>query len=277
MTDSRPSQTAHGKRAFIASIGGDRAYADWTNPDHRLRRLLSEGIGTGGLTFILSGGAAMITRWGDGAITGWELVLVLSLISGLWLMVAVFFLGDISAHFNPAMTLAFVLRKDMDWAMAVAYWVVQFVAAAAGSVLGRLLAGTGGNLAATRPQPGLEWPGALFEAVITFGLILLVLNMANGPKLNGPFVPIAVGGYIVAWGTMGGPYEGGSMNPARSFGPDLATLDFTGYWTYMIGPVVGAVAAVLVVRVLRGPASAAEARTAEGAPLDPPTSGSSER
>jgi glycerol uptake facilitator-like aquaporin len=55
-----------------------------------------------------------------------------------------------------------------------------------------------------------------FEAVITFGLVLMVLNMADGPKLNGAFAPFAVGAYIMAWGTMGGPFDGASMNPARS-------------------------------------------------------------
>ena len=57
------------------------------------------------------------------------------------------------------------------------------------------------------PQPGQSWQAAAFEMIITFGLILMILNMANGPKLNGPFVPLAVGAYILAWGTMGGPYE----------------------------------------------------------------------
>ena len=255
-----------GKEAFIASIGGQRAYADWTNPDHRLRRLLSEAIGVAGLTFILSGGAAIITRWG-GDIGVWQLALVLSAVSGVWLLVAVAFLGDISAHFDPVMTLAFALRGDMGWIMACFYWLVQFAAAAAGSLLARAFAGDSGGLAATRPQPGMEWQAAGFEAVITCGLVLLVLNMANGPKLNGPLVPIAVGGYIFAWGTMGGPFEGASMNPARSFGPDLVSLDFTGYWVYLIGPVAGALVAVAIARVLRGGASAAEAGAAQGTPL----------
>src|SRR5258708_10910153 len=103
-----------GKAAFIASVGGQRGYADWTNHDRRLRRLLSEFIGMAGLTFVLSGGAAVLVRYGGQALQPWQTVLVLSLVSALWLVVAVYFLGDISAHFNPATTLAFLLRRDMD-------------------------------------------------------------------------------------------------------------------------------------------------------------------
>jgi glycerol uptake facilitator-like aquaporin len=109
---------------------------------------------------------------------------------------------------------------------------------------------------------------ACFEAIITFGLVLMVLNLANGPKLNGPFVPLAVGAYILAWGTMGGPYEGASMNPARSFGPDVALGNLSSWWVYLIGPVAGAVLAVAAAYVLRGPATAQEAGAAVGTPLD---------
>ena len=91
-----------GKAALIASAGGQRGYADWTNPDHRVRRLLSEFIGMAGLTFILSGGAAILAKYGGHAISPWEKALVLSVVSGLWLVTAIYFLGDISAHFNPA-------------------------------------------------------------------------------------------------------------------------------------------------------------------------------
>jgi aquaporin Z len=195
-------------------------------------------------------------------------VLVLSAVSALWLVVAVYFLGDISAHFTPATTLAFALRRDMGWVMAGAYWVVQFAAAVCGSLLARAFFGVEGNLAATMPPPGLSWQAAGFEAIITFGLVLMVLNMANGPKLNGPFVPLAVGAYIMAWGTMGGPFDGASMNPARSLGPDLAIWNLSTWWVYLIGPVAGAVIAVGVAYVLRGPAKAQEALAAMGTPLD---------
>jgi glycerol uptake facilitator-like aquaporin len=209
-----------GKAALIASVGGTRGYADWTNPDHRLRRLLAEFIGMAGLTFILSGGAAILARYGGHGLQPWQTVLVLSAVSALWLVVAVYFLGDISAHFNPVTTLAFALRRDMDWVMVGAYWVVQFAAAICGSLLARGFFGPAGHLAATMPKPGQSWQAAGFETIITFGLVLMILNLANGPKLNGPFIPLAVGAYIMGWGTMGGPYEGASMNPARSFGPD---------------------------------------------------------
>ena len=257
-----------GRAALIASVGGQRGWADWANPEHRLRRLLAEFIGMSGLTFILSGGAAILARYGGGILHPWQVVLVLSLVSALWLVVAVYFLGDISAHFNPVTTLAFALRRDMGWVMAGVYWVVQFAAAVCGSLLARAFFGPAGHLAATMPQPGQSWQAAAFEMVITFGLILMILNMANGPKLNGPFVPLAVGAYILAWGTMGGPYEGASMNPARSLGPDVAIGNLSTWWVYLVGPVAGAVIAVGVAHVLRGPAKAQEAAASEGTPLD---------
>jgi aquaporin Z len=257
-----------GRAALIASVGGQRGWADWANPQHRLRRLLAEFIGMSGLTFVLSGGAAILARYGGGILHPWQVVLVLSLVSALWLVVAVYFLGDISAHFNPATTLAFALRRDMGWVMAGVYWVVQFAAAVCGSLLARAFFGTAGHLAATMPRPDQFWQAAAFEMIITFGLILMILNMANGPKLNGPFVPLAVGAYILAWGTMGGPYEGASMNPARSFAPDVAIGNLSTWWVYLVGPVAGAIIAVGVAYVLRGPAKVQEAAASEGTPLN---------
>jgi glycerol uptake facilitator-like aquaporin len=257
-----------GRAALIASVGGQRGWADWANPGHRLRRLLAEFLGMAGLTFVLSGGAAILARYGGGVLQPWQTVFVLSAVSALWLVAAIYFLGDISAHFNPAMTLAFAVRRDMGWIMAGAYWAVQFTAAAAGSLLARAFFGTAGHLAATMPKPGQHWQAALFEAILTFGLVLMVLNMANGPKLNGPYVPLAVGAYIMAWGTMGGPYDGAAMNPARAFGPDLALGNLSTWWIYLTGPLAGALIAVAVAYVLRGPAKVQEASAAVGTPLD---------
>ena len=108
-----------GKAALIASVGGQRGFADWTNPDHRLRRLLAEFLGVAGLTFILSGCAAVLVRYGGHALQPWQAVLVHAAVAALWLVVAVYFLGDISAHFNPAMTLASAVRGRVHVCRAV--------------------------------------------------------------------------------------------------------------------------------------------------------------
>ena len=118
------------------------------------------------------------------------------------------------------------------------------------------------------PQPGQYWQAVVFEGILTFGMVLVVLSMANGPKLVGSFVPIAVGAYVMAAGTMGGPYDGAAFNPARAFGPDFARGDLSTFWVYPLGSVLGVIAAVLIARFLRGPAKAQEAAAAMGNPLD---------
>jgi aquaporin Z len=96
----------------------------------------------------------------------------------------------------------------------------------------------------------------------------MILNMANGPRLNRPRVPLAVGTYILAWGAIGGPYDGASMNPARTFGPGLAIHGLSTRWVYLIGPAAGPTVAVPLAYVLRGLAKAQEAIAARGTPLD---------
>ena len=195
---------------------GARLTADWHSRQHRLRRLLAEFIGTFGFTFLLSGGAAVLAKYGGANLAKFEYALILSMISALWLVVAVYFLGDISAHFNPAMTLAFTLRGDMGWPMAFAYFVVQFVAACAGSLLARAYFGVGGTGLRRFHRPVKSGRRCGFEAIITCGLVLMVLSMANGPKLNGAYVPLAVGAFVMSIGSMGGPYDGAAFNPARA-------------------------------------------------------------
>ena len=104
-----------GEAALALQVGQQRFNADWKSPEHRFRRLLAEFIGTAGLTFVLSAGAAILTLYGGIKMEPLIGAFVLSAISALWLVVAIYFLGDISSHFNPAMTFAFTLRGDMGW------------------------------------------------------------------------------------------------------------------------------------------------------------------
>ncbi len=266
--NTKPHANLSGQQALRQQVG-DRFSADWKSNDHRARRLVSEFIGTSGLTFVLSGGAAILAGYGGGApLAPYQFAFILSAIAALWLTAAVYFLGDISSHFNPAMTLGFALRGDLSIAMAFCYIVVQLTAAATGSCTAAMLFGTGGNLAATIPQAGMLYQAVAFEAILTFGMVLLVLSMANGPKLDSSSVPLAVGAYVMAMGTMGGPFDGAAFNPARAFGPDFARGDFSTYWVYPCGSFIGVVVAVTVARFLRGPAKAAEANAAMGTPLE---------
>ncbi len=72
----------------------------------------------------------------------------------------------------------------------------------------------------------------------------------------------------MAWETMGGPFDGASMNPAGTFGPDLAVGNLSTWWVYLVGPAAGAAIAVGAAYVLRGPATAQEATAAQGTPID---------
>ena len=225
--------------------------AHWgADPRDRLRRLLSEFIGTAGITFILGTGAATFVLFAE--VPGWAAGPLLAFAVALWVAAAVYFLGDISAHFNPAVTLAFAVGREIEWTIAAVYFVVQIAAAIFGSFLAWMFFGTAGNLARTDPQPGQDIQAMFFEIILTFGLVLLVLGMANGPKLNTRFIPLGAAAYIAAAATIGGQYEGASMNPARSIGPAIMTGHLENLWPYIVGPLLGGVLAVVVATVLRG-------------------------
>src|SRR5260221_3248433 len=184
------------REQLIAVVGEQRYQADWTNNRHRARRLFSEFIGTFGLLFVLSAGAGAITAGAGAPIGKVTLVALLSVTLAVWLGAVIYALADVSAHLNPAMTFAFALRGDMHWYMAVAYWVVQFVAAGAGSLLARAFFGPASHLAATTPPPGQAWQAAAFDAIITGGLVPVVLALCPGPHQNASFLPPPIGGVM---------------------------------------------------------------------------------
>jgi aquaporin Z len=111
-----------------------------------------------------------------------------------------------------------------------------------------------GNVGATEPGPGItDLQALMMEIVLTIGLVSVILGTASKAQSVGPLAALAVGGYIILAGLWASPISGASMNPARSFGPDLVLLDFTNYWLYLIGPIVGGLIAVVFAYVLRGP------------------------
>jgi aquaporin Z len=163
-------------------------------------------------------------------------------------------MGTVSgAHLNPAVSIAFAARGDFPWRRVPAYVVTQFIGACLATLLLWALIGKQGAAGLTLPGPGISTTTAmLWELVLTTGLVSVILGTASGAQAIGPIAAIGVGGYIALAGLWGSPVSGASMNPARSLGPALVLGDWTSWWAYLVGPLVGALIAVGFAYVLRG-------------------------
>jgi len=223
--------------------------ADFDDPRHEWRRLFSELLGTFFLVLVGAGGA-VVNAQSDGAISRAAAVTA----PGLMVMAIILFMGAVSgAHLNPAVSIAFAARGDFPWRRVPGYVIVQLLGATLACLFLWAVLGKLGMLGATEPGPGISATQAmLMELVLTVGLVSVILGTASGAQNVGVFGALGVGSYIILAGLWSSPISGASMNPARSFGPDMALLDFTNYWAYVVGPLGGALIAVGFAYVLRG-------------------------
>ena len=164
------------------------------------------------------------------------------------------FMGKVSgAHLNPAVSIAFSLRGDFPWRRVPGYVVVQLVGASLAALFLHEVIKVSAKFGSNYPATGYSgWQAYLMEAVLTLGLVSVILGTASGAQNIGIFGAIGVGSYIALAGLWGSPISGASMNPARTFGPDLVGRDFGSYWVYVAGPITGAIIAVGFAYVLRG-------------------------
>ncbi|HLN07212.1 MAG TPA: aquaporin [Acidimicrobiales bacterium] len=223
--------------------------SDFDNLAHEWRRLFCELFGT--FLLILAGaGPTVVNAYIPGSVPH-----TLAVVSpALMVMAIILSLGSISgAHLNPVVSVAFALRREFPWRRVPGYIVVQLGGAALGCLVLRALFGRLAFLGATLPAPRVSDPKAfVLEAILTLGLVTVILGTASGAQNVGPLSALAVSGYITLAGIWGSPITGASMNPARSFGPDAVLGTFDHYWVYSLGPLVGAAAAVGLALVLRG-------------------------
>lgn len=225
------------------------------------RTLLAEFVGTFALTLV-GAGAIMIAELSHNQV---DYVARVSA-PGLLVMAMIYTLGEISgAHINPAVTLAFALRRAFAWARVPGYWLAQFLGAGVAAGVLRLLFGPIAHLGTTRPHYG-ETTGFVMELILTALLVSVIIGTATGSKVTGPNAGLAVGATIVLAGLFADPVSGASMNPARSLGPALVGGDLAGQWIYLLGPLLGAVLAVALARALHGPPGAHETEAASGKP-----------
>jgi aquaporin Z len=165
-------------------------------------------------------------------------------------MSVILFMGKVSgAHLNPVVSIAFAARGDFPWRRVPGYIVAQVLSAVVASLFLLVV----GLLGATVPGPVFsDFQAFLIEFVTTLGLVSTILGTASRAQNVGSFSALAVGGYIALAGIWAYPVSGVSMNPARSFGPALAGLNFGHFWLYVMGPLLGALLAVGFAYLLRG-------------------------
>jgi MIP family channel proteins len=226
-----------------------------------LRRGFAEFVGTFALIFIGAGSILALTKLLEPATNGSaqasgvysSLTLVsVALAHGLVIAVMVSAVGHISGgHFNPAVTLGFLVTRRLAPSLALVYWSVQLLGATAGALLLRWLFSDTVRATTNLGAPALGggvtvWQGVVIEGVLTFFLVWVVFATAADP--GGAFKSIAgmaIGLTITFDIFMGGPLTGAAMNPARAFGPELVSRHWSDAWVWYAGPLAGGAVAAL--------------------------------
>ncbi|KAI0494641.1 hypothetical protein KFK09_024782 [Dendrobium nobile] len=207
-----------------------------TLPPFLLRKVVSEIISTFLLVFVSCGVGALHLS-DDTRVSQ----LGVSIASGLIVTVMIYSVGHISgAHMNPAVTFAFAVSKhaQFPWIQVPFYWLAQLTGAIISSFVLKALLHPIKNLGTTTPA-GTPLQALIMEIVVTFIMMFVTSAVATDTRAVGELAGLAVGSSVCINSILAGPVSGGSMNPARSLGPALASKRFNSLWVYFLGPVVG--------------------------------------
>jgi aquaporin Z len=200
-----------------------------------IRKSISELIGTFALVFCGTG-AIVIDNQTGGGVTHVGIAITF----GLIVMAMIYTLGEISgAHLNPAVSIAFTLAGRLP-VKALGFYIASQVAGAfLASITLRILFPTNELLGATLPA-GSNVQSFVLEFILTYFLMLVIINVATGPREQGLFAGIAIGSVVLLEAMFAGPICGASMNPARSLAPAIVSRHTEALWVYLLAPVAGA-------------------------------------
>jgi aquaporin NIP len=209
------------------------------------RPLAAEFIGTFALVFAGAGAVMVDAKTGALGHVG------VALTFGLVIMVMIYAVGHISgAHFNPAVTFAFALTRHFPWPRLAGYWTAQALAALTAAAILRGSLGDIADVGATVPS-GSQAQSFLWEFVLTFFLMFVIMAVATDTRAVGEAAAIAIGGTVGLDAMFGGPISGASMNPARSIGPALVSGNLAALWLYIVAPLAGAAIGSLAYQFVR--------------------------
>lgn len=207
---------------------------------------IAESVGTFAMVFAGCGGLMVAERFPGGFSAA-----LAPVVFGLIIAAMIYAIGHISgAHFNPAVTLAFAVTRHFPKKEMPVYWASQFIGAIGAITLLSLLLPNGNGFGATVPAiPTL--PAVLWETVLTFILMFVIVAVATDTRAVGTMAGAAIGATVMLCAFFGGPVTGASMNPARSLAPAIFQGTLDTIWIYFFGPPVGAVLAALLYKWIR--------------------------
>ena len=212
----------------------------------KMKKLHAEFFGTFALVFAGTG-AITINDVSGGAITHVGIALTF----GFIVLAMIYAVGEVSgAHLNPAVTLGFWHAGRLPGAIVLPYIGAQLLGAFSASAILRVLFPEHPTLGLTRPA-GSELQSFVFELILTFILMNVILNVSTGAKEKGITAGIAVGSVIALEAMFAGPICGASMNPARSIAPAVVAGNIGSLWLYVVAPVAGAILAVFSCRCMK--------------------------
>ena len=211
-----------------------------------MKKYIAEFIGTFALVFCGTG-AIIINQETNGAISHVGIAATF----GLIVMCMIYTFGEISgAQLNPAVTIAFAFADRFDKKEVLPYIGSQIAGAFLATLILKFLFPTNQNLGATLPA-GTQIQSFILEVILTFLLMLVILNVSQGSKETGLFAGIAIGGTVLLEAMFAGPICGASMNPARSLSPAIVSGNITDVWIYILAPILGAILATLTWKALK--------------------------
>jgi MIP family channel proteins len=210
-----------------------------------MRALAAELIGTFALVFAGAGALMVDDKTHQLGHVG------VAIVFGLVIMVMIYAVGHVSgAHFNPAVSFAFALTRHFSWTRLLGYWAAQVSGALIAAAILRGSLGSRAHVGATLPA-GSQGQAFLWEVVLTFFLMFVIMSVATDTRAVGEAAAIAIGGTVGLDAMFGGPVTGASMNPARSIGPALVSGDVHALWVYIAAPLLGAAAGGVAYQLLR--------------------------